>query len=309
MDPFDRDESYRRIDMLLKLALRANHPTRDSTGGSAAAPPPTPASAAIRQDSRLFDSPSSSENASRQSSTTSALSLPRISYEQLTQADEKLRREKADNIWKHMYDFFAHFNDRAYQNEELIEKRLAEARSIIPVRVADIMSINFVAITSHMNQEIACMKTPADYSNLYERKIYIDQLCYLFWFVEHVCNQVSYIETLYPSTKQMREHQKSYASPKFEAATKTLLLWYKIVHDLMHTCDVVGKYLGFEKRPENKQYWTWFHERLVFSKAEFKNVQTWLDKQSLVMPNRLMLKCYQCFSFFFCCFYYWQCII
>jgi len=38
-----------------------------------------------------------------------------------------------------------------------------------------------------------------------------------------------------------------------------------------------GKFLGFAKRPENLQYWTWFDQRLNYSHMEYNNVQTWLN--------------------------------
>ena len=62
-------------------------------------------------------------------------------------------------------------------NIELIDKRLAEARVLIPVTIKEIMSTNFQQITTKMNNDIKeKMRTPLSYLNLYDQKIYIDQL-------------------------------------------------------------------------------------------------------------------------------------
>ena len=230
-------------------------------------PPPTPSSSNYssgRTSERLFETVSDLDHLSSQSSLTQNIChTPPLSYHHQfhqypNHVDDSHKKTKAENIWKQIYDYFEYYNDRACHNEELIEKRLAEARSMIPVIVDDTLNTNFTMITDHMNQDTALyMRTPSDYSYLYERRVYIDQLCYLFWLVEDVCNRVSYIETLYPSTRLMAQSQLHYAEPKFQNITKTLWLWYKIVFGLMHTCDVVGNYLGFTKREENKQYWTW----------------------------------------------------
>ena len=283
--------------MLLKLALRSNQQSNRTSFETQTAPPPTPSTSSIlSRQSGPFNQMSlyESDHISRQSSTTSALCLTPTNYQISNQHDESAKKIKAENIWKQIYDYFEYYNDRAFNNEELIDKRLSEARASIPTIVEDTLNTNFSTITSHMNQEILInMKMPSDYSYLYERKNYIDQFCYLFWLVEDVCNRVSYIETLYPSTKIMSRNQPQYASDKFQSATKTLWLWYKIVFELMHTCDVVGNYLGFTKKDENKKYWTWFNykngsnQRLNFSKAEFETVQNWLNESLLANINKV----------------------
>ena len=92
-----------------------------------------------------------------------------------------------------------------------------------------------------MNNEIKeKLKTPLSYLNLCEGRAYMDQLCYVYWLVEDMINRVSYIETLYPSLRQMRHKEPTYADPEFEAVNKTLLLWYKIMTELMNKCDRLG---------------------------------------------------------------------
>ncbi len=300
IDPFDKEKHFKKIEILLKLALRSNHQsTRQLSFETQTAPPPTPSTSNIlgRTAGPFSDiSPSFSdfEHQQSSSSTTSALCLTPTNYQQVSQHDEMARKLKAENIWKQIYDYFEFYNDRAFNSEELIEKRLIDARGIIPVIVDDTLNTNFSTITSHMNQEIfQNMKTPSDYSYLYERKNYIDQFCYLFWLVEDVCNRVSYIETLYSSTRIMARSQPQYASQKFQNVNKALWLWYKIVFELMHTCDVVGNYLGFTKKEENKKYWTWFNykngsnQRLNFSKVEFETVQQWLSESLAANINKI----------------------
>jgi hypothetical protein len=100
----------------------------------------------------------------------------------------------------------------------------------------------------------------------------------------------------------MAKSQPAYDSQKFKSITKTLWLWYKIVFDLMHTCDVVGNYLGFTKREEHKKYWTWFNyqhgsdQRLNFSKLEFESVQNWLNESLSANLNKLTLSPRICVS-------------
>ena len=294
-----KDKNFKRIDILLKLALRNNQQSNRTSFETQAAPPPTPSTSSIhsRQSGPFANEmiySSEPDHYSRQSSITSALCLMPTNYQQFNHHDEMAKRLKAENTWKQIYDYFEYYNDRANNNDEQIDRRLSEARSIIPTIVEDTLSTNFTMITSHMNQEILLnMKMPSDYSYLYERKNYIDQFCYLFWLVEDVCNRVSYIETLYPSTKIMSRSQPQYASEKFQSVNKSLWLWYKIVFELMHTCDVVGNYLGFTKKDENKKYWTWFNykngsnQRLNFSKVEFETVQNWLNESLAANISKL----------------------
>ncbi len=212
----------------------------------------------------------------------------------------------ADNVWKEIYDFFEFYNDRAAVDRtdqqasdraelqtldrpdhmDIIDKRLAEARLSIPITVKEIMSTNFHTITTKMNNEIKeKLKTPLSYLNLYEGKEYMDQLCYIYWLVEEMINRVSYIETLYPSTKQMQKNEPSYADPEFEAVNKTLLLWYRIMTELMSKSDKLGQVLGFEKREENKPYWNWFYQNLSYSRKEYDSVHRWLKQNFISKQN------------------------
>jgi len=115
--------------------------------------------------------------------------------------------------------------------------------------ITDIMNANFHGITSYMNQDIEQkLKSPLEYSNLYESKVYIDQLCYLYWLVEDVINRIGYIESLYPSVRILKLSQPSYADKNFDATTKTLMLWYKIMTELMSKSDILGEWLWIFER-------------------------------------------------------------
>jgi hypothetical protein len=268
LDPFEREEVFSKINVLLKLALK-NHQLKPSQQANehASVPPTTPATAAIQNANRSLSSgleyPRSSYHYTTQSSFNSQLHSKPVYCSSMSQVDESVKKTVAENVWKHIYDFFVHFDSRA-ENDEEIDRRIRDAQSIIPITIDDILNTNFSPVTQNMNDEIYNnMRTPSDYSYLYERKIYIDQLCYLYWLVEDELNRIGYVESLYPSIRLLRKSQPAYADPKFEASTKTLLLWYKIMKDLMNSCDILGKFLGFAKKPENLQYWTWFDQRYI----------------------------------------------
>ena len=42
----------------------------------------------------------------------------------------------------------------------------------------------------------------------------------------------------------MKQNEPTYADPSFEAINKTLILWYKIMTQLMTKCDALGRFLG-----------------------------------------------------------------
>lgn len=236
MDPFDRADNYKKISLLLKLALSVHNKNKHQYEQpyQQRPPPPTPSTSNINSPLNSLFQPQSS-----------ALShngfLASSNYSKLNQSElDNTRKQQADNVWKHIYDFFEHYDDRSPDND-LIDKRLAEIRSTIPTTINDIINSNFDGITSYMNLDIQeKLITPLDYSNLYESKVYIDQLCYLYWMVEEVINRIGYIESLYPSMRLLKENQLSYADPNFEATTKTLLLWYKTMTELMSKSDVLG---------------------------------------------------------------------
>ena len=95
-----------------------------------------------------------------------------------------------------------------------------------------------------MNKDIEQnLKTPLDYSNLFESKVYIGQLCYLYFLVEEVINRIGLIESLYPSMRILRLSQPSYADRNFEGINKTFMLWYKTMTELMSKSDVLGRLL------------------------------------------------------------------
>jgi hypothetical protein len=282
MDPFDRFKSYEKISSLLKLALR-NHQTKPNTVlesyiSSTKVPPCTPATTSIIFNNKqsIFNQTIYSRQASEYSSNQQQFCfMPQFSHKD--EQSRQMAAVNADKVFKSLYDFFVHFDDRA-DSEEIADFRLKEARKIIPFTIEDVINTNFGAITCHMDNEInKSMKSPSDYSLLYEHKSYIDQLCYLYWLVEDILNRITYIETLYPSTKAMSKDQPDYANEKFESTYKTLLLWYKIMTGLLNSCDVLGRYLGFAKKQENFQYWTWFDQRLNYSKSEYERVQKWIN--------------------------------
>ena len=80
-----------------------------------------------------------------------------------------------------------------------------------------------------MNRELSsCIRSPIEYSTLYERKPYIDQLCYLYWLVEDLINEIGKIESLYPSIEALKADQPCYADQAFQSTIKTLTLWLAI---------------------------------------------------------------------------------
>lgn len=290
IDPFDRGDSIKKITLLLKLAL-STRMNKELKLASVPPPPSTPSTSMINNSfSHAFKSNKSSDSNlssqisfNKQSSALSNHSTSSMSSQNACMQDVDLNRQQeryqqAENVWKEIYDCFEFYNDRATpDNIELIDKRLAEARVLIPVTIKEIMSTNFQQITTKMNNDIKeKMRTPLSYLNLYDQKIYIDQLCYLYWLVEDVVNRVSYIETLYPSLRLMKINEPTYADPQFEAINKTLILWYKIMTELMTKCDTLGRFLGFAKRAENLPYWSWFDQRLDYSRKEYDNVHRWL---------------------------------
>ena len=242
--------------------------------------PSTPSSASLRSNSPSFRAQYSSDSTQSPSAYT-------VSTQSSIQKDDTEKQEKAENVWKHIFDYFDYFQDRA-ADTETIDKRLADIRSRIPILVSDILNTNFTAVSSLMNEEISkSMHTPTDYSNLFEAeyKNYIDQLCYLYWMVEDVINRIGYVESLYPSTRLLKLNEPSYASNDFEATSKTLLLWYKIMTELMKTCDVMGRFLGFARRQEHLQYWTWFDQRQGYSRQEYDKIQSWLNSNLQTKPS------------------------
>ena len=124
-DPFERKRIFETIDLLLKLALRNNNQR-------CLVPPPTPVSTATPSSSSSLKenrSDTLSFNAeidffSRQSSSAS-------SNQNFNQIDEILKKARADDIWKQIYDHFEYYNDRAFDQTDLIEKRLTDSAWLI----------------------------------------------------------------------------------------------------------------------------------------------------------------------------------
>jgi hypothetical protein len=144
---------------------------------------------------------------------------------------------------------------------------------------------DFSSITRHIEQTITdCMRTPGDFASLATHKEYKEQLCYIYWLVEDKLNDIGYVETLYASTRALSEAQPAYADPKFEATAKTLVLWYKMMSDLMARSDALGRFLGFTKRAEAKDFWPWFHDGLAYTRDEYlkthSRIETWFEKQN-----------------------------
>ena len=46
----------------------------------------------------------------------------------------------------------------------------------------------------------------------------------------------------------------------------------------MNKSDIMGRFLGFAKNKEYKEHWTWFEQRLSYSKNEYETVQKWLNE-------------------------------
>lgn len=291
LDPSGREESIKRITLLLKLALSTSmlKEVRPHALQMTVPPPPSTPSTSLTQSnsfSHAFRNTTASTFSTQQSqlsshtpttaSSTSSMVIQETAY--LMRQQE--RTQQAEQVWREIYDYFEYYNDRATaDNSDQAEKRLNDARAQIAVIIKEIMSTNFYQITHKMTHDIQeRMCTPLSYLNLYEHKIYIDQLCYLYWLVEDVINRVSYIETLYPSLQSMKRNEPAYADPQFEAVNKTLVLWYKIMTELMTKSDTLGRFLGFAKREENKPYWSWFDERLSFSRKEYDSVHKWLKQ-------------------------------
>lgn len=194
-------------------------------------------------------------------------------------SDETQKRKELNlSIWKEIYDFFEHYADRSRSMTE-IDARLGHVRNKIKIKIEHIQATSFGCIKSGMNRELAaCIRSPIEYSSLYERKPYIDQLCYLYWLVEDLINEIGKIESLYPSIEALRAEQPTYADRAFESTIKTLTLWYKLIRQLMNKSDIMGRFLGFAKNKEYETHWTWFEKRLSYSRNEYETVQKWLHE-------------------------------
>jgi hypothetical protein len=135
------------------------------------------------------------------------------------------RRYISTCIWKEIYDYFEHYSNRARSMAE-IDARLSVVRAKIKFKIDLIQSTSFGFIKAEMNRELAAsIRTPIEYSTLYERKPYIDQLCYLYWLVEDLINEIGKIESLYPSVEALKADQPAYADRAFQSTIKTLTLW------------------------------------------------------------------------------------
>ncbi|CAF0844901.1 unnamed protein product [Brachionus calyciflorus] len=157
-----------------------------------------------------------------------------------SQIDEGLKREQGEKIWKELFYYFE-FNDNS-TNEFEINERIRKIRSEIPQKINNILTVNYSSIKNEMDFEIRySMKSFLDYSNLYGNKRYMDRLCYLNLLVQEKLNSIHNIERLYPSIRSLKQDQVDYSDPKFESSAKSLLLWNKIVEDLMVKSDQLGK--------------------------------------------------------------------
>lgn len=259
LNPLDRRDRKDKTQKLLELALKSNNQTNNSQ-------------TLYKQQKQSFYSVA----------TATAFA---VAAQISAHLDENHKKHLNNNIWKELYDFFDHNNDRA-KNLNEIELRLRAERAKIPPKIDNIKQTSFGFIKKVMNKEIANIKTPIGYSSLYENKNYIDQLCYLYYLVEDLINEIGAIENLYPSIEALRKDQPSYADKNFEATIKTLILWYKLIINLMNKSDILGKILGFRKNKEYADYWTWFDQRLSYSKNEFQYVQKWLcDNVETSLPQ------------------------
>ncbi|RNA29326.1 hypothetical protein BpHYR1_030527 [Brachionus plicatilis] len=200
-DPFDREKIIQRIKSLLKKAYK-NH---------------QPALTSAQSDQYVSLSPNFS-----------------LEYYSL---DDSLKSEQASSIWKELFDYFDFYNNRSKSMQEL-DERIDKKRSEIGEKIDIILKLDYSRIKQVMDLDIKqTMFSILDYSKLYENKIYIDQLCYLNLLIQDDLNNICYIESLYPSIRCLKSQQPLYADPKFDSTAKTLLLWHKIVKDLMLKSD------------------------------------------------------------------------
>lgn len=145
----DRREKKKQISNLLKLALKTKN--YNDYPYVTTAPPATPATSLISESpmsNMLLGASASASPASQtgysgllaSSSTTSSSSYPstKTNPTDLPQA----MQQKAENVWKHIYDFFEHYNDRT-SDDDLIDRRLSEARASIPTTINQILNSNF----------------------------------------------------------------------------------------------------------------------------------------------------------------------
>jgi hypothetical protein len=302
IDPADREEVREKIDRLLCLAMKSNknknlNNNDLSSNLSCTAPPSTPfsSSPSHHHTFNLSNTTFSINDTSSSNSDSSTLmynhhqphdifvfdGLSAIKHHQNSDSTTtQLRKNLHTSLWKELYDYFEHFNDLA-EHSELIDQRIESDRAKIPQIIQDILNTNFTQITNLMDNEMRMhMKTPSDYSCLFKHnKSYIDQLCYIYWLVQDILNQIGYIESLYPSSNALSVAQPAYAAPKFDSITKTLILWYKMMTDLMQKNDLLGNFLGFTKKNEYQVYWPWFKKGLEYSRDEYvkmsSKIQEW----------------------------------
>ncbi|RNA32121.1 hypothetical protein BpHYR1_036027, partial [Brachionus plicatilis] len=209
VDPFDRDRTKMRIENLLRLALRNTQKFQQLV------PPPTPLSSSLPHYSHS----------------------PRTSFQVMSCVDHADRLKQSDAIWKELFDYFDFYNNRSKSMQEL-DERIDKKRSEIAEKIDIILKLDYSRIKQVMDLDIKqTMFSILDYSKLYENKIYIDQLCYLNLLIQDDLNNICYIESLYPSIRCLKSQQPLYADPKFDSTAKTLLLWHKIVKDLMLKSD------------------------------------------------------------------------
>jgi hypothetical protein len=300
LDPFERDRIRDKIDRLLKLALTNSNTVNSREAASSTcslnsemmnklvlSPGTTPISSSPTTPSPLgvYFSPAQQQQRAQQRLEQANPTMHVHTAASLASkaTNEALRKRLHSAIWKELYDYFQYYGDRSTSIEQ-IDKRLEQDRAKIPLMIADISNTDFASITRHIERAITdCMRTPGDFASLATHKQYKEQLCYIYWLVEDKLNDIGYLETLYPSARALRESQPAYADPRFEATAKTLVLWYKMMSDLMARSDALGRFLGFTKRSEAKAYWPWFHDGLSYTRDEYlkthSKIETWFEHQ------------------------------
>jgi len=109
LDPFERNRMLEQITSHLKLALKTNQ-KRDHFDGQMA----------HGVEQHFSSQPSIHQTPTHQSPLQqSPHVLNPMEKRSFSQLDSELK-EKAEKIWKHIYDFFVHYQDRA-ENDEQIE--------------------------------------------------------------------------------------------------------------------------------------------------------------------------------------------
>lgn len=147
-------------------------------------------------------------------------------------------QHRSQAIWRELYSFF----ELDYLEQVDVDSHLEQARQSIPSILTSIQKLSFDHINSKMNQHIGMfVKGFKYYSYLFTDQDYIDQMRNIYMEVEDALSRIEYVESLYPSRRLLIESHPYYASPEFDSVHRTLILWHKIMRELMEKCNQLGK--------------------------------------------------------------------